>query len=133
MFVELFVLKWSVRHRVRAFCCLCDGVFRSTYPGDAAAGHATDAWQRVDAVLLRLLHLRHRRRPAVGRATAQPLLPRATRQRLRRRVSRSRVKTTGHDLLQFVLRGRSVLLLLCPRSRNAIQNHINQHHWQNYV
>jgi len=62
-------------------------MWRSAYIGDAAAGHAADAWQRVDAVLLRLLHIRHRRRPAVGRTTAQPLLPRPTGQRVSRRVS----------------------------------------------
>ncbi|GIY46972.1 hypothetical protein CEXT_591451 [Caerostris extrusa] len=33
---------------------------KHAHPGDAAAGHAADAGQRAAAVLLRLLHLRHR-------------------------------------------------------------------------
>jgi len=70
-------------------------VVRSADTGDVAAGHAADAGQRPSAVLLRLLHLRHRRRPAVGRTTAQPLLPRPARQRLRPRVSR---QSSGSDV-----------------------------------
>ena len=49
--------------------------YRHAHPGDAAAGHAADARQRPAPLLLRLLHLRHHRRAAVGRAAAQPLLP----------------------------------------------------------
>ena len=49
--------------------------FRHAHPGDAAAGHAADARQRPAPLLLRLLHLRHHRRAAVGRAATQPLLP----------------------------------------------------------
>jgi len=59
---------------------------RSTYTSDAAAGHAADAWQRSTALLFRLLHLRHHRSPAVGRAAAQSLLPQSPAKRLRCRV-----------------------------------------------
>ncbi len=43
-------------------------------PGESAAGHAADVGERAAAVLLRLLHLRHHRRAAVGWTSAQPLL-----------------------------------------------------------
>ncbi len=39
-------------------------------PGESAAGHAADVGERAAAVLLRLLHLRHHRRAAVGWTSA---------------------------------------------------------------
>jgi len=80
---------------------------RSADTGDAAAGHAADARQRPDAVLLRLLHLRHRRRPAVGRAPAQPLLPRSARQRLRRPVRIQVLQCTRADDGQWSTQGEA--------------------------
>lgn len=51
-------------------------VFRHAYPGEPAAGHSADVGQRPPPLLLRLLHLRHHRSPAVGGASEEPLLPR---------------------------------------------------------
>lgn len=48
---------------------------RHAYLGHAAAGHPAHAGKRAPAVLLRLLHLRHRGRAALGWPAAQPLLP----------------------------------------------------------
>ena len=38
--------------------------------GDAAAGHATNAWQRPHVVFLRLLHIRHHWRSTLVRTSA---------------------------------------------------------------
>lgn len=54
---------------------------------DAAAGHASDAGQRIAALLLRLLHLRHRRGPTLGRHTQAALLPQGFAQHQVSRVS----------------------------------------------
>jgi len=51
--------------------CVCVG--RYAYPGDPPSRHSSHAGQRAGAVLLRLLHLRHRRRAVVGGATEEPL------------------------------------------------------------
>ncbi len=47
---------------------------RLAYSGDAAVGHDADARQRASAMLLRLLHLRHRRSAALGRNSTTALL-----------------------------------------------------------
>ena len=62
---------------------------RSAYTGDAAAGHAADAWQRSASLLLCLFHLRHHRSPAMGRIAAQSLLSRSPAKRLCYRVGSS--------------------------------------------
>ena len=54
--------------------CLSSLALRYAYSGDPAAGHPAHAGQRAAALLLRLLHIRHRRRPAVGRSAQKPLL-----------------------------------------------------------
>ena len=43
--------------------------------GDAFAGHSPNAGQRADALLLRVLHLRHRWGAAVGRHATAAVLP----------------------------------------------------------
>ena len=43
-------------------------------PGDVAAGHSAHAGQRPPPLLLRLLHLRHYRGPAVGGAPQAEML-----------------------------------------------------------
>lgn len=48
---------------------------RHADPGHSAAGHTAHAWECPSALLLRLLHLRHRRGPALGWPAAEPLLP----------------------------------------------------------
>lgn len=60
-------------------CCIsefmsCSVCVRHEDPGESAAGHAADVGERAVAVLLRLLHLRHHRRAALGWTSAQPLL-----------------------------------------------------------
>lgn len=50
---------------------MCVG--RYAYPGDSPLRHASDAGQCAGTVFLRLLHLRHRRRAAVGGAAEEPL------------------------------------------------------------
>jgi len=56
-------------------------VCRYAYTGDAAAGHAADAWQHSHAVFLRFLHIWHHWRPDVEGTSATALL-RAGHQRL---------------------------------------------------
>lgn len=56
--------------------------------GDATARHSSHAGQRLVIVLLRLLHIRHRRRAAVGGHTAPTLLPQGPAQHQVSRVSR---------------------------------------------
>lgn len=56
-----------------SFVCVHACVRRHAHPGHSAPGHASHAGQRAGAVLLRLLHLRHRRRAAVGGAPEEPL------------------------------------------------------------
>ena len=51
---------------------------RYAHPSHAAARHAAHARQRPTALLLRILHLRHRRRAALGRYSAPAVLPRPT-------------------------------------------------------
>lgn len=55
--------------------------------GDAAVGHSSYAGQCLITVFLRLLHLRHRRRAALGRYTTPTLLPEGVAQRQVSRVS----------------------------------------------
>lgn len=47
---------------------------RYAHPGDPPAGHTAHAGQRAAALLLRLLHIWHRGRPALGRPPQKPLL-----------------------------------------------------------
>lgn len=54
----------------RGFC-----PHRHAHPRHVVAGHTAHAGQRPAALLLRLLHLWHRRRPAVGRAASESMLP----------------------------------------------------------
>lgn len=74
--------------RVNSKCVPCvwflvsDGMFNFCVPlcryadlGYTAVGHPPNAGKRPSPLLLRLFHLWHRRGPAVGGATAQPLLP----------------------------------------------------------
>lgn len=56
--------------------------------GDAATRHSSHAGQRPVTVLLRLLHIRHRRRATVGRHTTPTLLPQGSTQHQVSRVSR---------------------------------------------
>lgn len=60
---------------MKCYVCNVLFVFRHAYPREPAAGHSADAGQRPPPLLLRLLHLRHHRRPAVGGAAEEPLLP----------------------------------------------------------
>lgn len=46
---------------------------RYAHPGHSAAGHPAHAGQCAAALLLCLLHFRHRRRPAMGRPPPEPL------------------------------------------------------------
>lgn len=47
--------------------------FRYAHPSDPPPRHTSDVGQCIGALLFRLLHLRHRRRSAVGGATEEPL------------------------------------------------------------
>lgn len=47
---------------------------RYANPGDIAVGYFTDAGKRLAALFLCVLHLRDRRRAAVGGASPEPLL-----------------------------------------------------------
>lgn len=60
---------------------------------DAAARHSSDARQRPPLVLLRIFHIRHRRRPALGGNPASTLLPQGSSQRQVSRVSQSKVQS----------------------------------------
>lgn len=62
-------------------------VHRHENSGDAATRHAPDAGKRVAAVLLRILHLRDRRGPAVGGHTQAEVLPQGSAERQVSRVS----------------------------------------------
>lgn len=46
---------------------------RYAHPGHPTAGYPAHAGQRAAALLLCLLHFRHRRRPALGRPPPEPL------------------------------------------------------------
>lgn len=54
--------------------------YRYADTGDAATRHPSYAGQRLVIVLLRLLHIRHCRRAAVGGHTAPTLLPQGSAQ-----------------------------------------------------
>ncbi|VCW50242.1 unnamed protein product, partial [Gulo gulo] len=82
-------------------------------PGHAAAGHTAHARERPSALLLRLLHLRHRGRPAVGWPAAQPLLPGQHLCQKQQPHLPAAVLPDGGG------RGEPVHLLLSPRQRHA--------------
>lgn len=71
--------------------------------GDAPARHSTHAGQRASAVLLRLLHIRHRRRAAVGGHPAPAVLPQGSTKREIPGVSRQRCKRHPLSFLRSVL------------------------------
>jgi len=127
---------WHYNYLCLRLCC-GDCMRRSKNIGDAAVGHASDARQRVDAVLLRLLHLRHRRRPAVVRTTAQPLLPRLTGQRLGQRVSLVSLFSVALCLQREITRSsavaerpRDVHVIECfAKSLKTTQGHSKWHPW----
>lgn len=56
---------------------VCDIMYlsrRYANTGDIAVGYSTDAGKRLAALFLCVLHLRDRRRAAVGGASPEPLL-----------------------------------------------------------
>ena len=62
---------------------------RYANPGDIAVGYFTDAGKRLAALFLCVLHLRDRRRAAVGGASPEPLLLRQQRQKVSAKLNAS--------------------------------------------
>lgn len=71
---------------------MCAG--RYAHPGHSPFRHTSHAGQRPGAVFLRVLHLRHRRRAAMGGASEKPLFH----GRGRQDVSRSPTTAARHNV-----------------------------------
>lgn len=74
MWMYSHICQVEEQHYLSHLLTLTWSPLRYAHPGDPPAGHTAHAGQRAAALLLCLLHIWHRGRPALGRPPQKPLL-----------------------------------------------------------